>query len=222
MRRAEQEREDCGHPVYRNWCAVCVRGPCVEKHRQIVPLKEEARERTKLPLESFDYVFSTQENADTFPNLIRRVDGHSQTRVTRCERKDSIPYLIPFLVDWRILLEDKNEPSKKVYRESKSYLMMRETKRQYRSLWISEERSTNVRIKDDVSLLNWIPHFAVNLLNKLRIGRSWRKPRVQFGKKIWFQKIGEEGINSTLKRKIQGISVGHQYRMRAILHFTKS
>ena len=24
--RAEQEREDCGHAVYRNWCVVCVGG----------------------------------------------------------------------------------------------------------------------------------------------------------------------------------------------------
>ena len=31
MRKAQQEREDCGHAVYRNWCAVCVTGRCVEK-----------------------------------------------------------------------------------------------------------------------------------------------------------------------------------------------
>ena len=46
MRRAEQEREDCGHAVYRNGCAVCFRGRCVEKHRQIEPLKEEEKEAT--------------------------------------------------------------------------------------------------------------------------------------------------------------------------------
>ena len=40
----------------------------------------------------------------------------------------------------------------------------------------------------------------------LRIG--FLHPKVQFGKKIWFQKIGEEGINSTLKRRIQGTFVG--------------
>ena len=30
---------------------------------------------------------------------------------------------------------------------------------------------------------------------------------VQFGEKFWFHKIGEEGINSFVKRKIQGIFV---------------
>ena len=94
MRRAEQEREHCGHAVYRNGC---VKGRCVEKHRQIELLKEEENEAL--------ITFSRQENADTFPILIRRDDGHSRTRVTCCERKDSIPYLIPFLVDWRILFE---------------------------------------------------------------------------------------------------------------------
>ena len=33
-----------------------------------------------------------------------------------------------------------------------------------------------VRITDDISLLNWIPFFAMLFLNKMRIGRRWRKP----------------------------------------------
>ena len=136
MRRAEQEREHCGHAVYRNGCAVCVKGRCVEKHLQIELLKEEEKERTKLPLVSIDYVFSTG-NADTSPIWIRRDDGHSRTRVTCCERKDSIPYLIPFLVDWRIFLKDKNEPSMKVFQESVTHLLVREAKRRYRILRIS-------------------------------------------------------------------------------------
>ena len=45
---------------------------------------------------------------------------------------------------------------------------------------------------------------------------------VQFGEKIWFQKIGEEGINSTRKRRIQGIFVGHRDRTRAIPYIAKS
>ena len=36
--------------------------------------------------------FSRQAKADTFPILIRRDDGQSQTRVTCRERKDSTPY----------------------------------------------------------------------------------------------------------------------------------
>ena len=46
---------------------------------------------------------------------------------------------------------------------------------------------------------------------------------VQIEKKIPFQKIGEEeGINSTLKRRIQETFVGHQDRTRAIPYIAKS
>ena len=34
--RAEQEREDCGHAVHRNWCVVCVKGRCVFASRFLV------------------------------------------------------------------------------------------------------------------------------------------------------------------------------------------
>ena len=74
MRKAQQEREDCGHAVYRNWCAVCVRGRCVEKHHQVELLKEAEKERRKPSLAAFDNVSVTQENADKFPILIRRND----------------------------------------------------------------------------------------------------------------------------------------------------
>ena len=80
-------------------------------------------------------------------------------------------------------------------------------KRQCRILRISVEHHTSVRITDEASLLNWIQHFAVKLLYMLRNGS--RKLLVQFGKKIWFQRIGGEGINSTLRRRIQGTFVGH-------------
>ena len=45
---------------------------------------------------------------------------------------------------------------------------------------------------------------------------------VQFGEKIWFQMIGEEGINSSRKRRIQGVFVGHQHRTGAIPYIAKS
>ena len=46
---------------------------------------------------------------------------------------------------------------------------------------------------------------------------------VQFREKMWFQKIGEEGIYQLIqKRRIQGIFVGHQDRTRAILYIAKS
>ena len=101
--------------------------------------------------------------------------------------------------------------------------MVRETKRQYISPeTASKECSTHRKITDEFSLRNWTSHFAVKLLNKLRIGRRWTKPMAQFGKKIWFEKIGEEGTNSTLKRRIQGTFVGQQDRMRTILYIAKN
>ena len=101
-------------------------------------------------------------------------------------------------------------------------LSVRETKRQCGILRISAEHNTSVRITDDVLLLNWIFHFAVQFLNKMRTGRRWRKPMVQFGEKISYRKIGEEGINSSVKRRIQGIFVGHHDRKRAIPYIAKS
>ena len=54
-------------------------------------------------------------------------------------------------------------------------------------------------------LLSWRPRFAAQVTNKMsigqdgkaselrRIGRRWRKPMAQFGEKIWFRKIGDDG-----------------------------
>ena len=165
IRRAEQEREDCGHVVYRNWCAVCDKGRCVERQHQVEPLEEEERARTT-PMVAFDCGFLTRENADTFPILIcrdrfscidtflipiRRDDGHSEMKVTCFERKDSISYLSPFLVEWRNILKDKNELSMKVFRESRSHIMVRETKNQDRipEDMIAKERGPKVKIKDE-------------------------------------------------------------------------
>ena len=130
------------------------------------------------------------------------------------------------LVDWRILLKDENEPSMKVFQEmmirSCVEVAVREMKRPDRILRISAEHKTSVRITDDISLLNWIPHFAMQCLNKMRTGRRWRKPVVQFGENFWFHKIREEVINSFVKRIIQGIFVGHHDRTRAIPYIAKS
>ena len=61
----------------------------------------------------------------------------------------------------------------KVFQETMGFVV-RETKRQYRILRISTGYDTSARITDEVLLLNWIPHFPVQLLNKLRIGRRWK------------------------------------------------
>ena len=99
----------------------------------------------------------------------------------------------------------------KVYREAMIYscveVVVREMKRQCRTLRISVEHNTSARITDDISLLNWIPHFAMQLLNKMRTGRRWRKSMAQFG---------EEELISFVKRIIQGIFVGYHDRPSGI------
>ena len=182
---------------------------------------------------AFDCGFLTGENADTFPILICRDNRHGLTGGTCCERKDSTAHFIPLLVDSikdldfrRITLKCENEPRMKVLQEAMIHscvgVSVRETKRQGRILRTSAEPNTSVRIIDDLSLLNWIPHFPIHFLNKMRTGRRWTKPMAQFAKQIWFHKIGEEGINSFVKRIIQGIFVGHHGRTGAILYIFKS
>ena len=90
---------------------------CVGKRLQVEPLEEKERERTT-PKVAFDYVFLTPENADIFPILICRDHVCGRTGATGCERKGPTTYSVSFLVDWSILLKDKNEPSIKVFQEA--------------------------------------------------------------------------------------------------------
>ena len=98
---------------------------------------------------------------------------------------------------------------------------MREVKRQCRTLRISDEQNTSVRIADHSPLLSWLPRFAAQVMNKMRIDkdgktsemrrivRRWRKLMAQFGEKVWFGKMGEDGVNSFASRMTLGIFVGH-------------
>ena len=81
-------------------------------------------------------------------------------------------------------------------------MAVREVKRQCRTLRISAEHNTSVRIADDSPFLSWLPRFAAQNMNKLRIdkdgktsevrrtARRWRKPMAQFGEKVWLRKNG--------------------------------
>ena len=60
-------------------------------------LEDEKREITT-PMIAFDYGFMTQENADTFPILIRRDSRCGQTGTTCCERDGPTACSISFLV----------------------------------------------------------------------------------------------------------------------------
>ena len=93
--------------------------------------------------------------------------------------------------------------------------------------------NTSVRIADDSPLLSWLPRFAAQVMNKMRIGkdgktsemrrtgRRWRKPMAQFGEKVWFRIIGEDGVSSFASRMTQGIFVGHPDRTGTVLCITK-
>ena len=85
-------------------------------------------------------------------------------------------------------------------------MAVREVKRQ-----CTAEQNTSVRIEDDSPFLSWLPRFAAQVMNKMRIGkdgktseirrtgRRWRKPMAQLGEKVWFRKIGEDGVSSFAK-----------------------
>ena len=51
-------------------------------------------------------------------------------------------------------------------------MAVREVKRQCRSLRISAEQNTSVRIADDSPVLSWLPRFAAQVMNKMRIGKD--------------------------------------------------
>ena len=61
--KEEQELEDCGHSVLKNWCGACVKARCFRKHLQVEPLEKEGRKRTVPSLEPFDCILRC--DADT-------------------------------------------------------------------------------------------------------------------------------------------------------------
>ena len=149
-------------------------------------LDEEERERTT-PIVAFDYGFLTQENADTFPLLICRDSRYGQTGATCCERKGPTAFhfllasskILVFAES--IILKCDNEPSTKALQDAviqacvgvevipqgppegdhmangRVEMAVREVKRQCRTLGISAEHNTGVRIADDSRLLSWLP-----------------------------------------------------------------
>ena len=113
-------------------------------------------------------------------------------------------------------------------------MAVREVKRLCRTHRISAEQNTSVGSADDSPLLSWLPRFAAEVMNKMRIGkdgktselrrtgRRWRKPMAQFGEKVWFRKIGEDGVSSFASRMTQGVFVGHHDRTGAVSCITKN
>ena len=83
---------------------------------------------------------------------------------------------------------------------------VREVERQCRTLRISAEHNTCVRVADDSPLLSWLPRSAN--------GATWGEN--------WFRKIGEGGVSSFASLMARGIFVGHHDRTGAVLCSTKN
>ena len=77
-------------------------------------------------------------------------------------------------------------------------IVVREVKRQCKSLRISSEHSQKCVSWADSPLLSWVHRFAAQVMNKMRnskdgkmseMGRTcrrWRKPMAHVGDKVWF------------------------------------
>ena len=74
-------------------------------------------------------------------------------------------------------------------------MTVREVKRQCRTLRTSTEQNTSVRIADDSPLLSWLPRFAAQVMNKMRVGKD--------GKTSDMRKLVEDGQSQwrNLERK---------------------
>ena len=111
----------------------------------------------------------------------------------------SISFLVGFVKDLgfrRIIFEDENEPSTKALRDAVIHacvgvevipqgppegdhmangrveMAVREVKQQCRTLRFSAEQNTSVRIADDIPFFSWLPRFAAQVMNKMRIGKD--------------------------------------------------
>ena len=56
---------------------------------------------------------------------------------------------------------------------------VREVKRQCRTLRISDDQNTIVRIADDSPLLSWLLRFAAHVMNNMRIGKDGNNERTE-------------------------------------------
>ena len=158
----------------------------------------------------------------------------------RTERSHSIliSFLVGFIKDLgfrRIILKCGNEPSTKALQDAVIHacvgvevipqgppegdhmangrveMAVREMKRKCRTRRISAEQNTSVRFADDSPLLCWLPRFAAQVMNKMRLGkdgktseirrtgRRWRQPMAQFGER----KFGVVKLEKTVSVLLQ-------------------
>ena len=167
--RKEREHEECGHAVYRSWCASCVEARGFGRQLQGEPLEAEEGERTT-SMVAFDCVFLTQENADTFPILICRDNRRGRIGATCFERKGPTASFIPLL---KVLQEAMIHSCVEV--------VVSEMKRQF-LLNVTQVRGSQMTFRYSTGFLI----SQCNFLNKVRTGRGWKKAVAQFREKIWF------------------------------------
>ena len=134
-----------------------------------------------------------QENAETFPFLVRRDSRYGQTGATCCERKGPTAYSISFRVgfiknlgfaqnhfEMRQLTEHESGSDSTQTLESdhmangRVETAVREVKRQCRILRISAKQNTSVRIADDSPLLGWHPPFCSASREQNETWQRWK------------------------------------------------
>ena len=188
--RETQEHEDSRHAASRSWCAAYVEGRGVVGQHRIELLEEEERERTTpivafdygcLTQENADtfpiLICRDSKYGQTGATCCERKSPTAY----------SISFLMEFIRDLgfrRIILNCDTEPSTKALQDAvidacaavevipqgppegdhmangRVEMAVREVKRQCRTLRISAEQNTSVRVSDDSPLLSWLPRFV--------------------------------------------------------------
>ena len=197
--RRKQEHEESGHGVYRSWCAACVEGRGVGGQHRIELLEEEERGRTTPIVAFADGYLTQENADTFPILICRdnRHGQMGATCCERKgPLAHSISFLVGFIKDIgfrRIIFQCDNEPSTKALQDAVIHacvavevipqgpsegdhmangcveMAVRDVKRQCRTLRISAEQNTGVRIADDSPLLSWLPRFAAQVMNKMRI-----------------------------------------------------
>ena len=111
---------------------------------------------------------------------------------------------------------------------------VREVKRQCRTLRISAEQNTSVRIADDSPLLSWLRRFAAQVMKLMRIGKdgrtseideNWSKIEKADGA-IWRESLDSVNWRRRCQffasRMTQGIFVGHHCQTGAVFCIAKN
>ena len=150
--------------------------------------KNEGRGERTTPIVAFDYGFLTQENADTrygqtgatccerkgatassisFLVVFIKVLGF-RTTIVKCDHEPSAKALQHGVIQACAGVEviPQGPPEGDHMANGRVAMAVREVKRQCRTLRLSAEENTSVRIADDSPLLSWFPRSAAQVITK--------------------------------------------------------